>query len=160
MCPCERFEQLLVKRSDIEERIQHTKEIVEELETIAESSDHAARLHRCKACGKPWQSSRHAMFRGAEYVFRVPEIAIAAWLSEPYLQPADLVAHAETKRWHAESRQFGARPAPPVGRRFFLSAEEIPESGPRDSGGASVQADEENALGGDPQHLEPKRSAC
>jgi len=162
MCRCPEFDPLALRPEDIQARVQATAAIKATLALVAARATRdrsAPRLFRCRECGQLWQSGRHAGFGSREYVYQVPEISREAWLSEPYADPAALVAFAAQKRWLAQTRQYGVKPTPPPGRLFFMTPDALDaERARRNCERASVALHEALAARGDAEHLESLRA--
>ena len=105
-CECEGYEHLELLRKCIDRRIKETKKLRKQFEILAEHENRLDKLLRCEACGQYWQSSRAWNFGNKEYQFKVPEIEIAEWLSEPYVRPDQMLIHSAIMQDYFERNTF------------------------------------------------------
>ncbi|MCI1187033.1 hypothetical protein MON38_06350 [Hymenobacter sp. DH14] len=87
-CTCFQYSALELDRRSINKRIKATAAILKPLVLLAENPTLRLKLLRCPHCAQHWQTGWEWSLRGSEYAYHVPEIDLADWQQEPYLQPA------------------------------------------------------------------------
>src|SRR5579862_5556392 len=90
-CKCGDYADIELSWSAIDERIQQTKTLRKSLELLANSRDKLNNLYQCATCNQLWQESRAWSWENKLYCFKVPSIATADWLDEPYMRPHEMV---------------------------------------------------------------------
>jgi hypothetical protein len=105
-CECSKYEPLELYREAISKRIKQTKTLLKKLETIAGQGDGEHKLLKCSVCGQSWQSSRAWNWGNDEYLFQVPTIQIDEWLSEPYMQPDEMLIYSAVMQTYMEKNNF------------------------------------------------------
>lgn len=105
-CQCSQYQPIELSRKSVHKRIRESKEIMPTLVLLAEKAEEDLKLLKCPDCGQYWQSNREWGFRYKEYVFQVPEIEVAEWLSQPYIQPAALMLYSAMMETYFERTTF------------------------------------------------------
>lgn len=105
-CACGRYEHLELLRKCIDRRIKETKKLRKQCELLAEHENGLDKLLRCTPCGQYWQSSRAWNWDNKEYMFKVPEIEIAEWLSVPYIRPDQMLIYSAVMQDYFERNTF------------------------------------------------------
>jgi hypothetical protein len=105
-CECSQYEHLELYRKAVSKRIKQTKTLKKQLEIIAEHSNGEYKLLKCPACGQLWQSSRAWNWGNDEYLFKVPNIQIDEWLSEPYIPPDEMLIYSAVMQDYMERNSF------------------------------------------------------
>jgi len=105
-CECSKYEPLELYRKAISKRIRQTKTLKRKLETIAEHGEGEHRLLKCSSCGQFWQSSHAWNWGNNEYLFQVPLIQIDEWLTEPYMQPDELLIYSAVMQRYMDNNTF------------------------------------------------------
>lgn len=98
ICECSKFEPIELCRESIDKRIKKSKRLKESLVSIVgyREAYRIAELLRCPVCSQLWQKSSAWNFGAKEYLFKVPEISIEDWISDPYMQPDEMMICAAT----------------------------------------------------------------
>lgn len=110
-CDCPRFEPLALTRDAVNQRARETKSLKSRLEQIAEHPEGEHRLLRCPLCGQLWQRSLAWNWGNKEYLFCVPEIEYESWISEPFVQPDELLIFAAVVERFLENASLEPREA-------------------------------------------------
>ena len=97
-CDCTKFQPIELDRQSITQRIKQSPAIRKRLTQIGENTDLRLYLFRCPDCGQLWQSGHEWHFSDREYLFQVPTIQVADWLTEPYRQPAAMMLYSAIMR--------------------------------------------------------------
>jgi len=101
-CECHKYEHLTLDRKAVSKRIKETKNFKKLLEVVAKHNGVEHQLLKCAACGQLWQSSRAWNWGNDEYLFKVPPIEIEAWLSEPFVQPDEMLIYSAVMQDYVE----------------------------------------------------------
>jgi hypothetical protein len=107
-CNCSKYQPIELSRKSVNKRIRQTKEIMLQLDVLAEDKgeDSYLKLLRCRVCAQFWQNGREWNFAYKEYLFQVPETEVADWLEEPYVQPAALMLYSAMMHNYFEQNKF------------------------------------------------------
>ncbi len=97
-CDCAQYQPIELDRQSITRRIKQSPAIRKQLTQIAELAELRLYLLRCAECGQLWQSGHEWNFADQEYLFHVPPIEVADWLSDPYQQPAAMMIYSAAMR--------------------------------------------------------------
>ena len=105
-CDCEKYERLEACRHCIYERIHPTKTLTKKLELIAEKKDEDNSLLKCPVCHQLWQESVSRNWGTTKYLFKVPEILVANWISESFVEPESILNYLSSRREYEKKQAF------------------------------------------------------
>jgi hypothetical protein len=111
-CDCTDFIPIELDRASISRRIKQSPAIRKQLTQIAEHTGLRLYLFCCPECGKFWQSGHEWNFGDREYLFQVPPIDMADWLTLPYQQPAAMMIYSSVMRNFFSQNTFEATAEP------------------------------------------------
>ena len=86
-CTCDDYAPVALSNDAMARRIRESKQIGRGLEEVAQHPNGVDALYRCASCGRLWQRSLAWSFGNKPYFFQVPDIAMDAWMEEPYVRP-------------------------------------------------------------------------
>jgi hypothetical protein len=105
-CKCDGFGHLELCRDKITRRIKESKKLKKALSMLTRHKDGEHQLLKCPLCGQLWQFSRAWNWDNYEYLFKVPQIEIDDWLTEPYMQPDSLLIYSAVMQDFFQRNQF------------------------------------------------------
>ncbi|MBC2592798.1 hypothetical protein H5P28_00845 [Ruficoccus amylovorans] len=86
-----KYPHLEFRRDTISRRAKQTKGIIGELQLIAKHTDGEHALYRNDKTSEYWQLASAWNWGALSYCFLVPEISLADWNSERYIDPDELI---------------------------------------------------------------------
>ena len=105
-CGCAKYGSIELFREKISERIGQTRTLRRTLEIISEHPVEKHKLLKCFVCDQYWQLSYAWNWGDRAYLFKVPEIEPEEWLTEPYVQPAELLIHSAAMENYMSRNRF------------------------------------------------------
>jgi hypothetical protein len=104
-CECSTYSDLELIRESIDKRIAVAKKIKRPLRLMAESPEGDS-LYKCDVCQQLWQGSRAWNWENKEYLFKVPNIAVADWKEEFFARPDQMLIYSGRMYDYFEKNKF------------------------------------------------------
>lgn len=118
-CDCDKYPPLELLRESINGRIRQSRALHRRLAILGRHPGHEHILYQCPVCQQTWQGSRAWNWGNDEYLFAVPQVPLCEWMSEPYVQPDELLIFVavmrdflERQTWEPTERACGQQGCP------------------------------------------------
>ena len=105
-CNCEHYPAPALSRREITRRIRQTRTIRPTLAVRRKQANGILTLLQCPSCASFWHESLAWNWGGKQYLYRVPPISEEEWLTEPYVQPHELLVYGASMADYLETNEF------------------------------------------------------